>query len=148
MKLKTMPLIRWWISGGLCLAAMMLSGCGSQAETAHIRGRVSLNGAPRAGVEVTFWNEGESEQFLFSTATDADGAFEVQNIALGGVRQCVVTFSKPALKNGQDLPTDVKSSEIDAIDLAPAILRDPKKSPVKTTVPTDDFQYDITSSKS
>lgn len=148
MKRKTQPLIRSTISGGLCLAALLLSGCGSQTETARIRGRVSLNGAPRAGVEVTFWNEGESNKFLFSTATDAEGAFEVQNIELGEVRQCVVTFSKPALKNGQDLPTDVKSSEVDAIDLAPAILRDPKKSPVKTTVPIDDFQYDITSSKS
>ncbi|MCC9607883.1 transthyretin-like family protein [Blastopirellula sp. JC732] len=148
MTKNELPLIRGWISGVLCVAALLCSGCSQEVETARIRGRVSLNGAPREGVEVTFWNEGQTDQFLFSTATSADGTFEVQNIALGDVRQCVVTFSKPALKNGKDLPTDVKSSEIDAIDLAPAILRDPKKSPVKTTVPIDDFQYDITSGKS
>ncbi|GAA4434369.1 carboxypeptidase-like regulatory domain-containing protein [Bremerella cremea] len=129
--------------GGFALMMLLLLGCNSEPGRASIEGLVSLDGQPRSGIEVTFWNENDHQQMVFSTTTGDDGRFLVENIFLGSVRECVVTFSKPALKNGSDIPPDIKASEVATIDLAPKSLRDPDKSPVHASVPVSDFQYDI-----
>ncbi|MEW4453107.1 hypothetical protein AB1L30_10560 [Bremerella sp. JC817] len=133
--------------GGFTLMTLLLLGCSSEPGRASIEGMVSLNGQPRGGVEVTFWNENDHQQMVFSTTTADDGRFLVENIFLGSVRECVVTFSKPALKNGSDIPPDIKASEVATVDLAPKDLRDPDKSPVHASVPVSDFQYDIVTGK-
>jgi len=132
---------------GIALLALMVTGCGVSPvpQTAH--GKVSINGQARGGIEVTFWDAMNHESMLISTTTSEDGTFSVQNIPLGGTRECVVTFSKPALKNGQDLPIDMKASEGNTVELVPKDLRDPDQSAVRAMLPTTDFQFDISTTK-
>ncbi|MHC2069704.1 hypothetical protein ACYFX5_19705 [Bremerella sp. T1] len=136
----------WGVSIAVVLT-LLVSGCNVKPvpQTAH--GKVSVDGHPRGGIEITFWDAAETDRMILSTSTSEDGTFAVQNIDLGGTQQCVVTFSKPALKNGDDLPSDMKPSAGSTIDLVPAKLRSPKESNVRTDLPTSDFQYDIVTTK-
>ena len=135
------------IVSSLMLLTIVVAGCDVTPvpQTAH--GKVLINGQARGGIEVTFWDAMNHESMLISTTTSEDGTFSVQNISLGGAKECVVTFSKPALKNGQDLPSDMKASDGNTVELVPKDLRDPDQSSVRATLPTSEFQYDITTTK-
>ncbi|QDU77537.1 hypothetical protein Pan97_46080 [Bremerella volcania] len=142
----------YWFStilraSGVALLAFVVAGCDVTPVPQTARGKVLINGQARGGIEVTFWDAMNHESMLVSTTTSDDGTFLVQNIPLGGMKECVVTFSKPALKNGQDLPVDMKASEGNTVELVPKDLRDPNQSTVRATLPTNEFQYDITTTK-
>lgn len=131
----------------ILLLALLVAGCDVTPVPQTAQGKVSIDGQARGGIEVIFWDAMNHEKMLVSTTTSDDGTFSVQNIPLGGAKECVVTFSKPALKNGQDLPIDMKAADGKTVELVPQQLRDPDQSEVRATLPTSEFQYDITTTK-
>ncbi len=149
-----MPRIANYLAAGLMLAAV---GCSSSTgpETAHISGTVLLDGAPAAGVDVTFMN-GEYSAFA---RTDGEGKFELETGAAVGDNS--VYFSKI---EGQGLELDaaegMDEGQLMAMrdpglpaarvprQLIPPQYSDPAKTTVHFDVPgagADDVEFQLTS---
>jgi hypothetical protein len=68
-----------WQSGVvLMVAAFLLAGCGPPIDTIPVQGKVTVAGAPVAGILVTF---NPTEGRLATGTTDASGAFKLSTLS-------------------------------------------------------------------
>ncbi len=125
----------------LGLLTTALVGCGGEASNTVVEGKVTVDGAPVAGVQLGFYPPSGDTQMLAAT-TDAEGKFRA---VAPGARELPdgtyrVTAAKYAPKKGAKILPDT-AEDIEQLKMAgavanelPAQYEDPAKTPLKAEV--------------
>ena len=94
----------WCAGAWLCVASLCAAGCGSGISTAKVSGKVTVAGAPMAGIQVSFVpTSGRGANGI----TDAEGKFTLNTVSKGDGAvpgKHKVTFAKSAFDPSKGPP--------------------------------------------
>ena len=144
-----MLMSRLFVFSALIGITPFLAGCGGGStvpKLAPVSGTVSIDGAPAAGVTVSFNPTGSTKTTGGMGVTGPDGKYElVHRSGEVGVEpgSYAVTFSRMMMKDGQPLPAGTSPIEVESVESIPAQFRDAATSSHKADVKPEGGTFDF-----